>query len=85
MPHVFCKLYFLPHKFSFLSKVVPVVWEKIEMVPPSNFSSKTNVQPCHPTGVGVHVRPCLRAHLSVRETSISASTVTSPYHLRGNF
>jgi hypothetical protein len=34
------------------------------MVPPSNFSSKTNVQPRHPTGVGVHAR-----HLSSWHTS----------------
>jgi hypothetical protein len=34
------------------------------MVPPSNFPSKTNVQPRDPTGVSVHVR-----HLSLWHTS----------------
>jgi hypothetical protein len=40
-------LYFLPHQFHFLSNLVPVVYEKTEMVPPSDFSSKTNVHPRH--------------------------------------
>jgi hypothetical protein len=53
---VLCDLYFLPPQFYFLSNLVPVVYEKMEMVPPSNFSSKTNVQSRHPTGVGVHAR-----------------------------
>jgi hypothetical protein len=41
-----------------------MVWEKKEMVPPSKFPSKINVQPCHPTGVSVHAR-----HLSPWYTS----------------
>jgi len=40
-------LYFLPPQFHFLSNLVPVVYEKTEMVPPSNFPSKTNVHPRH--------------------------------------
>jgi hypothetical protein len=50
LPHVLYDLYFLPHQFYFLPNLVHVVYEKMEMVPPSNFSSKTNVQPRHPTG-----------------------------------
>jgi hypothetical protein len=57
-------LYFLLSQFYILPNLVPVVYEKTEMVPPSNFSSKTNVQPRHPTGVGVHAR-----HLSPWHTS----------------
>jgi hypothetical protein len=59
--HVLYDLYFLPPQFHFLSNLVPVVYEKTEMVPPSNFPSKTNVQPRHPIGVGVyarHLSPC---------------------------
>jgi len=48
------ELYFLLPQFCFVPKLVPVVWEKTEMVPPSNFPSKTNVQPRHPTSVGVY-------------------------------
>jgi hypothetical protein len=33
--------YFLPHQFHFLSNLVSVVYEKTEMVPPSDFPSKT--------------------------------------------
>lgn len=55
-------LYFLPPQFHFLSNLVPVVYEKTEMVPPSNFSSKTNVQPRHSTGVSVHTSAILRAY-----------------------
>jgi hypothetical protein len=40
-------LYFLPHQFQFLSNSVPVIYEKTEMVPPSDFPSKTNVHPRH--------------------------------------
>jgi len=47
---IFCSLNFL-----FLSNLIHVVWEKTEMIPLSNFPSKTNVQPCHPTNVDVHV------------------------------
>jgi hypothetical protein len=61
---VLYELYFLPPQFYFVSKLVPVVWEKTEMVHPSNFPSKTNVQPRHPTGVDVHAR-----HLSPWHTS----------------
>jgi len=57
-------LYFLPPQFCFVPKLVPVVWKKTEMVPPSNFRSKTIVQPRNPTGVGVHAR-----HLSPWHTS----------------
>jgi hypothetical protein len=45
-------LYFLPPQFYFLPNLIHVVYEKTKIVP----SSKTNVQPCHPTGVGVHAR-----------------------------
>jgi hypothetical protein len=57
-------LYFLSPQFHFLSNLVPVIYEKTEMVPPSDFPSKTNVQPHHPTGVGVHAQ-----HLSPWYTS----------------
>jgi hypothetical protein len=46
----FATFIFLSHQFYFLSNFVHVLYEKTEMVPPS----KTNVQPRHPTGVGVH-------------------------------
>jgi hypothetical protein len=45
--HVLYDLYFLPHQFHFLSNLIPVVYEKTKMVPPSDFPSKTNVQPRH--------------------------------------
>jgi hypothetical protein len=61
---VLYELYFLPSQFYFISKLVHVVWENTEMVPPSNFLSKTNVQPRHLTGVGVHAW-----HLSPWHTS----------------
>jgi len=61
---VLYELYFLPPQFCFVTKLVPVVWEKTKMVPPSNFPFKTNVQPRHPTGVGVHAQ-----HLSPWHTS----------------
>jgi hypothetical protein len=61
---VLYNLYFLPPQFHFLSNLIPVVYEKTGMVPPSNFSSKTNVHPRHHTGVGVHAR-----HLSPWYTS----------------
>jgi hypothetical protein len=56
LPHVLYDLYFLPSWFYFLSNLVHVVYEKTKMVHVSNFLSKTNVQPRHPTGVGVHAR-----------------------------
>jgi hypothetical protein len=65
LPPVFYDLYFLPPQFYFLSNLVHVVYEKTEMVPPSNFLSKTNVQPRNPTSVGVHAR-----HLSPWHTSV---------------
>jgi hypothetical protein len=40
------------------------------MVLPSNFSSKTNVQPRHATGVGVHARHVPVAHLSADMATI---------------
>jgi hypothetical protein len=49
---LFYELYFLPSQFCFVPKLVPMVWKKTEMVP----LSKTNVQPRHPTGVGVYAR-----------------------------
>jgi len=55
---------FCPHQFYFLLNLVPVVYEKTEMVHLSNFPFKTNVQPRHLTGVGVHAR-----HLSPWHTS----------------
>jgi hypothetical protein len=57
-------LYFLPSQFYFLPNLVPVVYEKTEMVPSSNLPSKTNVQPRHPTDVGVHA-----LHMSPWHTS----------------
>jgi hypothetical protein len=45
--HVFYDLYFLLPQFHFLSNLVPVVYEKTEMVPLSDFPSKTNVHPQH--------------------------------------
>jgi len=54
LPPVLYDLYFLPPQFHFLSNLVPVVYEKTEMVPPSDFPSKTNVHPRHWTCVGVH-------------------------------
>jgi hypothetical protein len=59
-------IYFLPPQFHFLSNLVPVVYEKTEMVPPSNFPSKTNVQSRHPTGVGVYAR-----HLTTKKKGIT--------------
>jgi hypothetical protein len=56
LPHVLYDLYFLTSQFHFLSNLVSVVYEKTEIVPPSYFPFKTNVQPRHPTGVGVHAR-----------------------------
>jgi hypothetical protein len=47
LPPVLYDLYFLPPQFHFLSNLVPVVYEKTEMVPPSDFPSKTNVHPRH--------------------------------------
>jgi hypothetical protein len=35
--HVLYDLYFLPSQFHFLSNLVPVVYEKMEIVPPSDF------------------------------------------------
>jgi len=78
MPPVLYDLYFLPPQFHFLSNLVPVVYEKTEMVHPSNFPSKTNVQPRHPTGVGVHGRhlsPCTpQPEIDIH---VSLSTATS--------
>jgi hypothetical protein len=61
---VLYNLYFLPLQFYFLPNLVPVVYEKTEMIPPSNFPSKTNVQPRHHTGVGVHARHLSPWHIS---------------------
>jgi hypothetical protein len=47
---VLYNLYFLPLQFHFLSNLIHVVYEKTEMVPLSDFPSKTNVHPrffCH--------------------------------------
>jgi hypothetical protein len=54
LPLMLYDLYFLSHQFYFLLNLVHVVYEKTEMILPSDFSFKTNVQPRHPTGVGVH-------------------------------
>jgi hypothetical protein len=62
--HVLYDIYFLPHQLHFLPNLVPVVYEKTEMVPPSNFPSKTNVQPHHPIGIDVYAQ-----HLSPWHTS----------------
>jgi hypothetical protein len=67
---VFYELYFLSPQFCFVPKLVHVVWEKTKMVLPSNFSSKTNVQPRHATGVGVHARHVPVAHLSADMATI---------------
>jgi hypothetical protein len=40
-------LYFLLIQFHFLSNLVPVVYEKTEIVSPSDFPSETNVHPRH--------------------------------------
>jgi len=53
---VLYNLYFLSPQFYFWSNLVPMVYEKMKMVPPSNFPSKTMIQPCHPTGFGIHAR-----------------------------
>jgi hypothetical protein len=58
-------LYFLSPQFHFLSNLVLVVYEKTEMIHPSDFPSKTNVHPCHWTGVGVHAQ-----HVSVHTSAI---------------
>jgi hypothetical protein len=43
-------LFFFSPVLSFVSHMVPVLCENTEMVPPSIFSSKTNVWPDHPQG-----------------------------------
>jgi hypothetical protein len=40
---VLYNFYFLPSRFYFLLNLVPMVYENMEMVHSSNFSSKTNV------------------------------------------
>jgi len=46
LPLVVCKLYFLSPHFYLLSNVVPVLWEKMQMVPLSIFPSKINRNLC---------------------------------------
>jgi hypothetical protein len=40
LPIVLYDLYFLSSQFYFLSNLIPMVHEKTEMVPPSNFPSR---------------------------------------------
>jgi hypothetical protein len=47
LSHVLYYLYFLFPQFHFLSNLVHVVYEKTEIVPPSDLQSKTNVHPRH--------------------------------------
>jgi hypothetical protein len=47
LPFVLYDIYFLSHQFHFLSNLLLVEYEKAEMVPPSDFPSKTNVHPRH--------------------------------------
>jgi len=80
LPPVVSNFYFLPTVLHFFfSQMVLVLLEKTEIVPPSNFLSKTNGLPCHPTCVDVilqHLSPC---HLILQTTTTSDAPL--PPHL----